>query len=528
MRTQYLGRSDQRRIRQTVTSALVALVLFAVCQAPEAVRQGPAAGAGQTRPAAVAGQFYPRDGAKLKAAVTTLLGAALQRPVGEPVAIVVPHAGYSFSGQIAADGFRQVAGRRYDTVIIVGTNHTTGGFTRVSVYDGAAWQTPLGTVPVDQDLARALVKEDAGAVFDNRLHVQEHSVEVQVPFVQLQFPAATILPLVVGAPDAAMCARVGRALAKVVGGRRVLIVASSDLSHYPSAADAARVDRVTLEAIARMSPSALQAAEQPVIDQRYPGLVTSACGQGAILVSMEASRALGANRGIVVSYANSGDSAGGDPGRTVGYGAVVWSRGEAGADLSALERPAPDPSGSLEPGDKRVLLRIARDTIRTYLDTDTAPLPRAGGARLLRGAGVFVTLRKGGDLRGCIGHLQADRPLLPLVASMAIESAFNDTRFTPVSAKELKDLEVEVSVLTPMKKVAGPSDIVVGRDGVVLQVDDRSAVFLPQVATEQHWQRDEMLDNLSLKAGLPARAWRARGATFLTFQADVFKESDYR
>ena len=230
----------------------------------------------------------------------------------------------------------------------------------------------------------------------------------------------------------------------------------------------------------------------------------------------------------MVSYANSGDSAAGDPGRVVGYGAVVWSRGEAGADLGGLNRPVPDGSGPLGPDDKRVLLRVARETIRMYLDADTAPFPRAGSARLLRDAGVFVTLRKRGDLRGCIGRLQADRSLLPLVASMALESALNDTRFSPVRATELKDLEVEVSVLTPMKKIAGPADIVVGRDGVVLRMGDRSAVFLPQVANEQGWQREELLDNLSLKAGLPARAWREKGATFLTFQADVFKESDYR
>jgi AmmeMemoRadiSam system protein B/AmmeMemoRadiSam system protein A len=464
-----------------------------------AAEQG--AGAVSTRPPAVAGQFYPADGAKLKAAVTMLLANALPPTIDDPVAILVPHAGYSFSGQIAADGYRQVMRGRYDTIVIVGTNHTIAGFPRVSVYDGAAWRTPLGTVAVDRELAEALVKQNVDAVFDTRLHAQEHSVEVQVPFLQQLFPGAKILPLVVGAPDPSLCARVGRTLAQLVKDRRVLIVASSDLSHYPARADAIRVDRDTLEAIAGMSPAALQVAERAAADGRVQGLVTAACGEGSILLAMEAARQLGATRGVVVSYANSADSPAGDPGRVVGYGAVVWSKGSKGTDVSALARPASDTTGSLGVDDKRALLRIARDTIRGYLETDIAPLPRAGGPKVRRDAGVFVTLRKKGELRGCIGHLAADRALLPLVSSMALASALNDTRFEPVRAVELADIDVEVSVLTPMKPVGGASEIVVGRDGVVLRVGDRSAVFLPQVATEQGWGREEMLDNLSLKAG---------------------------
>ncbi len=505
--------------------ALAVLIVLAGRVASGVARQN----AGQAvRPAAVAGQFYPDNAAKLKAAVTMLISNAAVPSVKDPVAIVVPHAGYSFSGQIAADGFRQVMGQRYDTVVIVGANHTTGGFSRASVYDGTAWRTPLGTVAVDRELGAALVKETSDAVFDTRLHGQEHSIEVQVPFVQQLFPSARILPIVAGAADPAMCARVGRALAKVAGGRSVLVVASSDLSHYPSEADAARVDRSTLEAVARMDAGAVAAGERGVADGNVPNLLTTACGAGAILLAMEAARAMGAVRGTVVSYANSADSAAGDPARVVGYGAVVWSRGDKGADTAALKRTEPDASGALAADDKRALLRLARETIRAWFDTDTSPLPRASSARLRRPAGVFVTLRKGSELRGCIGHLAADRGVLPLVARMALESALNDTRFQPVRASELSGLEVEISVLTPMRRVSGPNDIVVGKDGVVLRVGDRSAVFLPQVATEQGWGREEMLDNLSEKAGLPAGAWRGKNAEFMTFRADVFKESEFR
>jgi AmmeMemoRadiSam system protein A len=137
--------------------------------------------------------------------------------------------------------------------------------------------------------------------------------------------------------------------------------------------------------------------------------------------------------------------------------------------------------------------------------------------------GVFVTLKKRGSLRGCIGHMMPDRPLAPLVGMMALQAAFEDPRFRRLTLPEVPELAVEISVLTPMKPVSGPGDIVVGRDGVLLQKGGSSAVFLPQVAPEQGWGLEEMLDNLSCKAGLPASAWR-KGASFSTFQAEVFGE----
>jgi AmmeMemoRadiSam system protein A len=192
-------------------------------------------------------------------------------------------------------------------------------------------------------------------------------------------------------------------------------------------------------------------------------------------------------------------------------------------DTAALERPAPA-KGPLQASDKAALLRFARESIRRFLTTQTAPLARGFSPRTLREQGAFVTLRKHGELRGCIGMIAGDGPLARLVGAMALQAAFYDQRFQPLAAAELPQIEIEISVLTPPRAVAGPSDIVAGRDGVVLKKDGRSAVFLPQVAVEQGWTRDEMLDNLALKAGLPRSAWR-KGASFSTFQADVFAEN---
>lgn len=506
------------------TILVVGLMLAACFGTP-----GRAAAPGQAvRSAAVAGQFYPSDAGKLKAAIEGFLRDAIPPRVEDPVAIVVPHAGYIFSGQIAADAYAQVSGRPIDTVVILGANHTGNGYQRFSVFDGAGFQTPLGVASVDRELAAAIVREGAGAVFDSAAHAGEHSIEVQVPFVQQVFPKAKIVPIVVGQPEPEACARFGRALGKVLKGTRVLIIASSDLSHYPAQRDAVPTDARTLEAIATLNADALGAAVSRSERARIDNLATCACGEGAIRVAIEAARVLGANRGTVVSYANSGDTAAGEAGRVVGYGGVVFSRGERGADTSALTRAAPVSGGALETADKRVLLRLARETIARYAATEITPLPRGGSAKLLREAGTFVTLKRHGELRGCIGRLQGDGTLIRLVSAMAQESAFGDPRFSPVRAIELKDIEIEISVLTPIKPVAGPNDIVAGRDGVVLRVGDRSAVFLPQVATEQGWTREQMLNELALKAGLPERAWRDTKAQFLTFQADVFSEATIR
>jgi hypothetical protein len=486
------------------------------------------ASAAQTiRPPAVAGQFYPADAAALRGAIEGFMRDAVPPRVAGPVALVVPHAGYIFSGQIAADAYRQALGRPVDTVVVLGTNHTSGTFHRVSVYDGEGYRTPLGVARVDRDLAAALVKE-GGAVFDSSLHAREHSVEVQIPFIQHVFPGAAIVPVVVGSPDPESCRRFGHALAALSSGRRLLIVASSDLSHYPEQRVAADVDRRTLEAIAGLKADALADMEARAAAAGARGVSTCACGEGPVRVAIEAARALGAVRGTVVSYANSGDTAVGDPARVVGYGSVVFSAGEAGADLAALKPAAADAAGALDADDKRVLLRLARDTVTRLLRTDTVPLPRGGSPKLLREAGVFVTLTRHGQLRGCIGRIVPEGTLLRLTSAMAIEAATKDPRFPPVTANELKDLELELSVLTPMKPVPGPDAIVVGRDGVLLRLGDRGAVFLPQVAPQQGWSRTEMLEQLSEKAGLRAGAWRDARAKFSVFQADVFSESSLK
>ncbi|MFH1573419.1 MAG: AmmeMemoRadiSam system protein B [Acidobacteriota bacterium] len=475
---------------------------------------------------AVAGQFYPSDPKALRQAITQFLEEAVSVQVRGAVGLIVPHAGYAYSGQICADGYRQVRGLSPDVVVLLGTNHTTGGFGGVSLYDRGAFRTPLGDAQVEESLASALLAEGKGWNADRSVHLREHSVEVQVPFIQVVFPRARILPMVVGAGDPGHLGRLGEALARALRGRRALIVASSDLSHYPAYADANRVDRETLVAMAALDPAGFGSAVERIMRRNIPNLDTCACGEAPIMVALAAAKAMGAREARVVSYANSGDALIGDKGRVVGYGAAVLCSGSQSP--AVREGPATD-SGAPLLGlrDKKALLVFARTSLERYLTSQTIPLARGLSARLQVPQGAFVTIKKQGQLRGCIGHMASDTPLGQTVGAMTLQAALHDPRFRPLQHSEFPEVEIEISVLTPYRQIASASEIQVGRDGVILIKGGRSAVFLPQVAVENGWDYPELLDNLCLKAGLPAGSWK-EGARLLVFQADVFSEEELR
>ena len=525
----------RRIIVRCVPTALVVVGVGAAAREASTGWPWERSGRDEIREPAVAGQFYPEDPVKLGSALDGFLKDA--RPAGKerPVALVVPHAGYIFSGQIAADAFAQAAPYPYEVVVILGTNHTVPGFSGLSIWGGGGFRTPLGVARVDRELARKLAAADTDFQHDAAAHRREHSIEVQVPFVQRLFPQAAILPVVVGSPDAGLGARFGAALARLLGPRQALVVASSDLSHYPSHDDAVAIDRSTLLAIAALDPDALRAALHEDHGSEVPGLDTRACGEAPILVAMAAAAALGAGHGTIVSYANSGDCAVGEPDRVVGYGAVVLAAGPPPRGAAAQPAVAGDEMHAgisaddvaIAPADRQALLTFARESIHRFLVSETVPLARGFAPALCCKRGAFVTLEEEGELRGCIGHMHADTPLAQVVGAMALQAAFNDRRFTPVGRAELDRLDIEISVLGAPRPIPDAQAIVVGRDGVVLEMSDASAVFLPQVAVDQGWDVETMLEQLCRKAGLAGDCWR-EGARFRTFTAEVFGESHER
>jgi hypothetical protein len=380
----------------------------------------------------------------------------------------------------------------------------------ISVWAEGGLATPLGVVPVDAGLAQALIAADSRITFDRAAYAEEHAVEIQLPFLQLACPACRVVPVLMGADDDATVQALADALLKVLPGRRAVVIASSDLSHYPQREDAQRVDGATLSAIQTGDPAAVRAAIAASMAAGVPNLATCACGDGPILVAMRVARGLGADKVTLLRYANSADVPQGDPAQVVGYGAVMFSRSQPSPELTEAQRAE--------------LLKLARAAIAETLKSGSLPVYQSDDPVLNRHAGVFVTLMENGELRGCIGRMQADEtPLYRTVQEMAVAAATSDPRFAPLAADELSRVSIEISILSPMRRIADVQEIVVGTHGLMLVEAGQRGVFLPQVPVEQGWNRDQYLENLCGKAGLPTTCMSANPELY-AFTAFVFGE----
>ncbi len=472
----------------------------------------------QDRIPAVAGQFYPADSAKL---VTMLRGLFAQAAPSKHIpgvgAIICPHAGYVYSGQVAASSYNQLdENREYENVFILGPSHYVG-FEGASVYDQGDFITPMGVVKVNRELGKKLIRTNS--VFSDRsdAHLREHSIEVQLPFLQyfLRQPFR-IVPIVFGADNIQTCAKIARAL-KPYFNTKNLFVISTDFSHYPSYADAEKIDKTTGDAVLSNSVQTLASTLQANDDKNIPNLATSMCGWSCVLTLLSITQDFPQVTYTPIEYRNSGDISGGDQSRVVGYYSIVI----------AAEKPESDAEFQLNDADKKTLLRIARTTIEQLLgktnatEIDTATLSTALKAH----CGAFVTLNERHQLRGCIGRFGADEPLYKVVQDMAIAAASQDYRFSPVRKDELNSIEVEISVLTPLKLIHSIDEIQLGKNGIYVRKGNRSGTFLPQVATETGWTKEEFLGHCAQdKAGIGWNGWKE--AEIYTYEALVFGEED--
>ncbi len=468
----------------------------------------PLPAAEEIRHPVVAGSFYPSDPTELRELIRALLDQA-EPMLEKPIAVIVPHAGYVFSGAVAAMAFRQLEGRRYEAVVVLGTNHSAAGFRKIAVWPNGAYSTPMGLLAVDAGLAQRIVAANPEhIVADRSVQLAEHSIEVLVPFLQCLDGYDAFVPIMIGEPSWENCQILSEALVKVLSDRTALIIASTDLSHYPSYDDAVSVDLSSLLAMCSMNVAAVLDNTEAWMNRGVSNLACTMCGEGPVLTAMMAAQDLGANRGTLLRYANSGDSPYGDTGQVVGYGAVIFWQGETPV---------------LDAKQQATLLGIARQALQEYLATGALP-ELAPVARVLEQPnGAFVTLREDGQLRGCVGNIWARQPLHQTVQQMAIAAAIRDSRFPPLSAEELEDTRIEISVLSPLRYVQDAEEIQVGRDGLYITLGTDSGVLLPQVPIEQGWDRAEFLRQVCLKAGLPADAWR-EGALLYRFGAQVFGE----
>jgi len=494
----------------TVVVIALALVAAFVLLRPRGVSSAESA---KVRPAAVAGSFYPADPAELAKMVDGFLAKATPPPLTGVVALVAPHAGYQYAGQVAAYSYALLKGRKFDRVVVIAPSHYES-FGFASVYDGAAYTTPLGQVPVDRAFAAKLAAGSKLIRLSGLGHTPtpdkpEHALEDQLPFLQRVLGQFQLVPIVIGDQSYETCRALGLALAKLIQGTNTLIVASSDLSHYHPYDQAVKIDHKTLTAIEEWDYLSMARNFDPSVN------VWEACGGYPIIAAMIASERLGASQAKVLNYANSGDTAG-DKTRVVGYGAVAFVKPQPGA--GSAEAPF-----SLSAREKDELLKIARKSVESAVrDHKQYEYSPAGFDALAQERGAFVTLKEHGQLRGCIGYVSPFKPLYVTVRDVAAFAALRDTRFRPVSASELGALDYEISVLSPMRRVLDVKEIRVGRDGLIMKSGDIEGLLLPQVPVEEKWDRTTFLDETCYKAGLSKNCWQSPDTDIFRFTALVF------
>ncbi|MEI7663220.1 MAG: AmmeMemoRadiSam system protein B [Bacteroidota bacterium] len=487
------------------------------------------------RKPAAAGRFYPADPNELRTLLKHLFSKAKPRRSGHLAGIVCPHAGYVFSGEVAASSYSQVdPDMKYENVFVIASSHQVS-FEGASVYNRGDYVTPLGKVKVNTLLANRLISSNPVFSFHPDADRTEHSVEVQIPFLQYRLKKDFLLvPIVIGAQSAATCRLIAEALKPWFNDRN-LFVFSTDFSHYPSYTDAENADKATCDAIILGKPEKLTQFLDNYRDKEIPNLSTNLCGWTSVLTMLYL---LSGEPGIKINpvhYMNSGDSGYGDKKQVVGYWSLALTRTGGAAVSKPLPSSSANPGTSTENGltpfdftreEKAALLKIARATIEKYtrerrladIDTNLTPALKAH-------AGVFVTLKEHGELRGCIGRFSSEMPLYKLVGEMAIAASSEDSRFEPVSPKETAILEIEISVLSPLKKIDSPLDIIPGKHGIYIKKGYHSGTFLPQVAAENGWTREEFLGHCARdKAGIGWDGWKE--ADLFTYEACVFSERE--
>ena len=470
------------------------------------------------RPATQAGRFYDGSATRLSHEVDSLLNvnadangrSVLDSSLAKNVAaLIVPHAGYYFSGNVAAAAYATLStDKRYERIFLLGPSHHEW-LDGASVNIGAdRYATPLGEVTVDRETGRQLMEADSVFAYHPEAHDREHCLEVQLPFLQRRLgDVPPIVPIIISTNDFAKLKRMAEVLKPYFNEKNLFIV-SSDFSHYPSYGDACAVDGRTGKAVESGDVGQFIAAIEANAKSGIRNLATSACGEFAIITLM---CMLDRNYQVKhLLYQNSGDVDDHDPNRVVGYHAFAVVRSQ---EFTVTDE------------EKRQLKAIALQSIKDSLDGKRiAPADSslfAANSTLRQKCGAFVSLHKHGHLRGCIGHFGEDYPLHRIVAEMARAAAFEDPRFTPVRRDELDDIDIEISVLTPMRRIQSLDEFELHRHGIYIRKGYRSGTFLPQVADEVNWTKEEFVSHCAQdKAGIGWDGWR--DAELYVYEAIVF------
>ncbi len=460
----------------------------------------------------VSGHFYPADAKKLSSMIEQMIAGA--KPFiseNHIYGIIAPHAGYIYSGKIAASAYKAIYMKNYSTVIILSPSHYHY-LKKAAVYKSGSFKTPLGLVPVDSAFTNELLKNSRYFVYLPEVFEKEHAIEVQIPFLQKSLNNFSIVPVIISDSSYPVYEEISDILAKLISERDdVLIVASTDMSHFHDQKKANAIDKTTLSLIADNDARVL-------FDNLAVGNC-ELCGAAAVITLMLTMKKIGVNQTDILAYATSADTTNSSTKRVVGYSSVLYSR-------SSKKTQNIIPEGGkdmLTETQKSELLSMARKSIRDYLNSGERQKIQTNDALFLEKRGAFVTLKKNGMLRGCIGRVVADEPLIKVICDMAVEAATGDPRFPSVSKNELDSIDLEISVMSPIEQITDISKIKVGIHGIIIRKEFASGLLLPQVATEYGWNTEQFLEQTCVKAGLNRDEWK-KGAKIFIFSAEVFGE----
>lgn len=465
---------------------------------------------------AVAGKFYPSNPTQLEKEVKENLRNAESKQFENIQGLISPHAGYVFSGQIAASAFAQLnQDAEYENIFIIGSSHHHS-FGKAAINSEGDWEMPYGIETVNTRIGNELTERFPDIFTSNpRYHKEEHSLEVQLPFLHYHLKNKyNIVPIVIGCSDTRVCAEIAMALKPYMTDKNLFVI-STDLSHYPAYDDSKKADENTINAILTGNPEKLVTALNANTRRHIPGLATSLCGWTSVLTFMMMTEDTPGYKYHFIDACNSGDAKYyGKKDSVVGYCSIAVTKTE-------IEEKKFNLNGQ----EKASLLKIARKTLENYFSKSKTEIfdEEEITSNLKAYCGAFVTLHVDGRLRGCIGRMTGNIPLYELIGEMAISAAFHDRRFSPLQKSELNQLNIEISALSPMKRINDITEIELGKHGILIENGYRSGVFLPQVATETRWTLEEFLGHCARdKAGLGWEGWR--DANIYIFTATVFSE----
>ncbi len=460
-----------------------------------------------------AGTFYNASKQSLESQLNQLFSTAIPKVLeGKVRCLIVPHAGYGYSGLVAASGFKSIPKDAvYKNIFIIASSHREY-FEGASVYSIGNYLTPLGEVPVNRQIACELIANNNIISYNPKAHDREHSIEVQIPLIQYHFDhIPPIVPIVIGSSSVATSRELAAALMPYFTSDNLFVI-SSDFSHYPEYSEAVRIDKSTGDAVLQNDPKHFYNILGKNSREPVKNLATPCCGWSSVMTLLYMSEKAEQMSMTPILYRNSGDSPIGDKDRVVGYWAI------------AGHQTIPD-QFSLGQQEKDALLAISRRTLESYLSTHEIPvIAEAEIPEILRQpAGAFVSLHKHGQLRGCIGNFLPVDPLYRVVQNMTVAAATRDTRFYPVDQGELENISIEISVLTPLRKIESIEEFKLGRQGIYMRKGGKSGTFLPQVAAQTGWKKEEFLGHCARdKAQIGWDGWKE--AELFVYEAIVFGE----